>query len=129
MIDSPKEWWTQLEAKESTSLENSIPIPTPTLELLEKLDAENERLKTELKEKHNTEVKELLCLIHGKEKQFNRAFESEEKEIRHQKYKRCLAMALLSLEKRTHKTVESEEWCIKWYKRWLALADKFKEQK
>lgn len=93
----------------------------------EELQAENERLKTELKEKHNTEVKELLCLIHDKEKQFTRAFESEEKEIRHHKYKRCLAMALLSLEKRETYKVEYEEWCIKWYKRWLALADKFKE--
>lgn len=119
MIDSPKEWWTQFEAVEYEQLNDDV----------DNLKAENERLKTELKEKHNTEVKELLCLIHDKEKQFNRAFESEEKEIRHHKYKRCLAMALLALEKRETYKVEYEEWCLKWYKRWLALADKFKEQK
>ena len=48
---------------------------------------------TELKEKHKTEVKELLCLIRDKENNFNRAFDSEQKEIHHQKYKRCLDKA------------------------------------
>lgn len=119
MIDSPKEWWTQFEAVEYEQLNEDV----------DNLKAENERLKTELKEKHKTEVKELLCLIHDKEKQFNRAFESEEKEIRHHKYKRCMAMALLSLEKRETCKVEYEEWYIKWYQRWLSLADKFREQK
>ena len=52
-----------------------------------------------------------------------------DKVIAKQKYKRCLAMALLALEKRETYKVEYEEWCLKWYKRWLALADKFKEQK
>lgn len=52
-----------------------------------------------------------------------------DKVISKQKYKRCLAMALLSLEKRETYKAEYEEWCLKWYQRWLELADKFREQK
>lgn len=51
---------------------------------------------------------------------------NQEESIRHQKYKRCLAMALLALEKRETYRAEYEEWCLKWYKRWLELAEKFK---
>lgn len=46
-------------------------------------------------------------------------------ELRHSNYKRCLAMASLSLEKRETYRAEYEEWCLKWYKRWLELAEKF----
>ena len=53
--------------------------------------------------------------------------ERAERELRRQKYKRCLAMALLSLEKRETYRAEYEEWCLKWYKRWMELANKFKE--
>jgi hypothetical protein len=52
-----------------------------------------------------------------------------DKVIAHQKYKRCLAMAFLSLEKRETYRAEYEEWCLKWYKRWLELSEKFKETK
>lgn len=90
------------------------------------LKSEVDKVIAELEEKHKTEVKELLCLIRDKENNFNRAFDSEEKEIRHHKYKRCLAMASLSLEKRETYRAEYEEWCLKWYKRWLKLAEKFK---
>lgn len=48
--------------------------------------------------------------------------------INHHRYKRCLAMASLSLEKRETYKTEYEEWCLKWYKRWLELAEKFKEE-
>jgi hypothetical protein len=109
----------------------------------------------ELKEKHKTEVKELLCLIRDKENNFNRAFDSEEKEIRHQKYKRCLAMAgwceatalwcyqaANTLPTGFHATLFGKpvmiepdrlfdrfERLIKWSNRWMNLANKFKEAK
>lgn len=86
-----------------------------------------------LKEKHKTEVKELLCLIRDKENNFNRAFDSEEKELRHQKYKRCLAMSKLCNEKwLVHNFAEITTklgFYDKWEKRWLELAEKFKEAK
>lgn len=98
----------------------------------------------ELKEKHKTEVKELLCLIRDKENNFNRAFDSEEKEIRHHKYKRCLDNAwwckklsnVYALNASTHRGWkiagyydEKAELYRKWRKRWLELAEKFKEAK
>lgn len=43
---------------------------------------EADKVIAELKEKHKTEVKELLCQIRNKDNNFNRAFDSEEKEIR-----------------------------------------------
>jgi hypothetical protein len=52
-----------------------------------------------------------------------------ETQLRRQKYKRCLAMALLALEKRETYKAEYEEWCLKWYKRWLAISENFKEAK
>lgn len=61
--------------------------------------SEADKVIAELEESHKTEVKELLCLIRDKENNFNRAFDSEEKEIRHQKYKRCLGLALLCFTK------------------------------
>lgn len=93
----------------------------------------------ELKEKHKTEVKELLCLIRDKDNNFNRAFDSEEKELRHQKYKRCLAKAnwceerynyLTCLENyqmtdKEYKQVIGDYW-DRWHKRWLKIADQFK---
>lgn len=93
----------------------------------------------ELKENHKTEVKELLCLIRDKENNFNRAFDSEEKEIRHQKYKRCLAMAKIC-KARYDEEDAKENWCglsweyiskemkywERWRRRWLELAEKFK---
>ena len=97
----------------------------------------------ELKEKHKTEVKELLCLIRDKENNFNQAFYSEEKEIRRHKYKRCcenvwfckrfvIAYALAASTHRGWKICsfyddKAELW-RKWRKRWLELADKFKEE-
>jgi hypothetical protein len=94
----------------------------------------------ELKEKHKTEVKELLCLIRDKENNFNRAFDSVEKELRHHKYKRCLAMAewcnancMHTVLLIGHKIMPHWEWRIKtnywykWRKIWFELYKKFKE--
>ena len=55
-------------------------------------------------------------------------------EIRHQKYKRCLAMAEVCKLKRFDAAdyrIPRRKWDFydKWLKRWLELAEKFKERK
>lgn len=95
----------------------------------------------ELKEKHKTEVKELLCLIRDKENNFNRAFDSEEKELRRQKYKRCLLRSVIAEMNATHfkdlfyeagSEALADEYNkqitihYKWSKLWMELAKKFK---
>ena len=51
--------------------------------------------------------------------------------VRHQKYKRCLAMAEWCDTEvgiaDTDGDYEDMQWYQKWYKRWLKLAEKFKE--
>ena len=95
-------------------------------DVLAKLE-EQESLIAELKEKHKTEVKELLCLIRDKENNFNRAFDSEEKELRHSNYKRCLAMASYWVAV-SYQCVENKhrQRAERHHKRWLELAERFK---
>ena len=98
------------------------------------LKSEVDKVIAELEEKHKTEVKELLCLIRDKENNFNRAFDSEEKELRHRKRKWCLAMAKWCKRKcidAANYIIPREMWDFydKWHKRWLAIAEKFKEAK
>ena len=55
-----------------------------------------------------------------------------DEEIRHQKYKRCLAMARWCERNRIdtanyRKPRQKWDFYDKWHKRWLELADKFKE--
>lgn len=52
--------------------------------------------------------------------------ERDNKQIRHQKYKRCLAMAQI-LEHVLPITYWKSRWQYKWRNRWLGLAEKFKE--
>ena len=102
------------------------------------------KMVVDLKEKHKTEVKELLCLIRDKENNFNRAFDSEEKQLRHYKYKHCLNMAnkcvvLCNKSKDRYRWAEDEnlehyynrkiEFFARWHNRWLKIAEKFKETK
>lgn len=95
--------------------------------------SEADKVMAELEENHKAEVKELLCLIRDKENNFNRAFDSEEKEIRHQKYKRCFKMARWCAQMMVFnsKYGTAKKWHLfkKWRKRWLELAEKFKEAK
>ena len=49
-------------------------------------------------------------------------------ESRHQKYKRCMAMAQV-LEHVCPITNRKAKWMDKWHKRWLELAEKFKDVK
>lgn len=116
-------------------------LQTSEADEISRLRAEN----AELKEKHKTDVKELLCLIRDKENNFYRAFDSEEKEIRHHKYKRCLAMAMWCRINDEFTQLESERlglpqrtlfleyrnkamWWNKWRKRWLNIAEQFKDK-
>ncbi|WP_173475075.1 hypothetical protein [Fibrobacter succinogenes] len=94
------------------------------------IKSEADKVIAELKEKQKNEVKELLCLIRDKENNFNRAFDSEEKEIRHQKKKRCLRNAEGCLNKAWYyvevhdRNASNRMW--KWRQRWIAIAEKFK---
>ncbi len=49
--------------------------------------------------------------------------------IAKQKYKRCLAMARLLEHMFYPVTSCKSDWRVKWHKRWLELAEKFKEAK
>ena len=54
----------------------------------------------------------------------------DDKEIRHQKYKRCLAMALLWLERAENSTdLENELVSRRRCSKWMEIAEKFKEAK
>ena len=57
----------------------------------------------------------------------------KDKELRHQKFKRCLAMAMWCDSEMFVSDYEKDkplsQWFIKWYRRWLELAEKFKERK
>ena len=56
-----------------------------------------------------------------------------ETHLRHQKYKRCVAMAgKCRLHARwfgDNSFYKKEQWALKWHRRWLELAKKFKEAK
>lgn len=56
-----------------------------------------------------------------------------DKVIAHHKYKRCLAMACrCRLRARwfgDNAFYKKEQWALKWHRRWLELAEKFKEGK
>lgn len=89
-------------------------------------DAEIARLKEQVSEERSAKVDYKISandLSDGLEKAYA--------EIRHQKYKRCLANAWWCLrEEFFAEDCHCEhwvDWAIKWYKRWLKIAEKFKE--
>ena len=53
--------------------------------------------------------------------------------VRHQKYKRCLAMAeLCRISARYEKSLDASKYCkwwLKWYERWMELSEQFKDAK
>ena len=76
-----------------------------------------------------SELKSFIVLYDGK---FIRAYKESEadKVIARNKYKRCLAMAKLCHWKMgvfIYKE-EKNEFYYRWYKRWLAIAEKFKDK-
>lgn len=95
--------------------------------------AEKDKVIEELEESHKNEVKQLLILNSEQANAANRLRNSMEQVIFHQKYKRCLAMArVCRLRARwfgDNAFYKKEQWALQWHKRWLELAEKFKEAK
>ena len=86
------------------------------------------------------ELKETLNNRRNARKYWRKEYLIEYKECSHQKYKRCLAMARIALDDwhlhnsfyaMGHQEFEKRkcEFYEKWHKRWLAIAEKFKEAK
>ena len=76
-------------------------------------------------------IAELENRIDDGDKDFEMADHQNErllKIVRHQKYKRCLAMVEM-LEHICPITIRKAKWKGKWHMRWLELAEKFKEAK
>ena len=89
-------------------------------------------LKSEV-DKVIAELKETLNNSRNARKYWRKEYLIEYKEIRHQKHKRCLAMAKWCERKRVDAAnyrIPREKWEFyeKWHKRYLAIADKFKEE-
>ena len=77
------------------------------------------------------EIAELEDRIADGDKDFDMVNNQNErllKFVRHHKHKRCLAMAQV-LEHVCPITNRKAKWMDKWHKRWLELAEKFKEAK
>lgn len=87
----------------------------------------------DLEESHKKEVKQLLILNREQANAANRLRDSMEQAIRHQKYKRCLAMAYVEWLKQIIIGLHPESILYrKAFKRehkWKELAEKFKEAK
>lgn len=100
-------------------------------DVLAKLEEQESEI-AELEEKHLRDLQDA-------EDSFKSVLELNRKEIRHQKYKRCLAMAwwcdevMLSCELRGYTVhriwANKHKWAMRWKYRWLELAEKFKEAK
>jgi hypothetical protein len=103
------------------------------------LKSEADKVIAELEESHKKEVKELLILNREQSNAANRLRDSMEQVIRHQKFKRCLAMARWCEERCARYDVLQErtgfswrreiDFYFRWSQRWLELAEKFKEVK
>lgn len=93
------------------------------------LKSEADKVISELEENHKKEVSQFLVLNREQANAANRLRDSMEQALRHQKYKRCLAMARWCRECSWSKCVENVDFYYKWYNRWLELADKFKPNK
>ena len=109
------------------------------------LKSEADKVIADLEESHKMEVEQLLMEIVGlKEGAKNLILDNylKDKEIRHHKHKRCLAMARmceeaynrecgLNLEDFTDKEFYKQqiEFWPRWESKWLKIAEKFKEAK
>ena len=95
-------------------------------------------LRAEIKKRENEQYATFQCNVRQMCKDVLAKLEEQEseivkkdKELRHNKYKRCLAMAKLCCDRWENiATLYAKSvWYIKWEKRWLELAEKFKECK
>lgn len=95
-----------------------------------------------LKEAHKMEVEQLLILNKEQVVTANQLRDSMEQVIRHQKYKRCVAMADMCSARYDEEdanvnghgtswdyTSKEMKYWDRWHKRWLKLAKHFKEAK
>lgn len=105
------------------------------------LKSEADKVIADLEESHKMEVEQLLMetVELKKEKEYTiecttEVINAQEREIRHQKYRRCLAMyhycaikALYELDLKGNDV--KWKWYSKWMHKWFKLAEKFKEAK
>lgn len=113
--------------------------------------SEADKVIAELEESHNKEVEQLLietkrlenlCAIYRhdcdnlaiRESNALKEIGRDNRVIRHQKYKRCLAMAgWCDAEMYAYPSFGTEspkeKWWQKWHNSWLSIAEKFKEAK
>ncbi|MBO7414010.1 MAG: hypothetical protein J6U20_10195 [Fibrobacter sp.] len=94
----------------------------------DKVIAEKDARIAELKKERDWLAKDRAQAYDDLEKRAQLNIKQEES-IRHQKYKRCLAMARWCRECSWSKCVENVDFYYKWYNRWLELAEKFKPNK
>lgn len=109
------------------------------------LDDIKRGLRAEIKKRENEQYLTFQCNVRQMCKDVLDKLEEQESEIaekdketRHNKYKRCLAMARMCEERSARYDVLQErhdldwgreiEFYYRWYQRWLELADKFKDK-
>ena len=96
------------------------------------IKSEADKVIADLEESHKKEVGQLLILNREQANAANRLRDSMEQTLRRQKKKRCLAMAMWCSAE-LGMLVSTWEFKIKhykkWQKRWLKIAEKFKEAK
>lgn len=107
------------------------------------IKSEADKLIAELEENHKKEVEQLLIINREQAIAANRLRDSMEQVIRSKKYKQCLAMARWCFTKSNYHFVVGRSkggktgmthfrisrLYSKWYKRWLKIAEQFKEAK
>ena len=101
------------------------------------LKSEADKVIADLEESHKKEVEKILIEVAELQKQVHDYAQGlyviqarADKEARHQKYKRCLAMAkLCGLMSAFHGGEWYARWINRWYERWQELSEKFKEAK
>lgn len=111
------------------------------------LKSEADKVIADLEESHKMEVGQLLILNREQANAANRLRDSMEQALRHHKYKRCLAMRnMCRYAQYSYSYLMENESCkirpntidfrrynkkyhfyIRWRKRWLELAEQFKE--
>lgn len=103
--------------------------------------SEVDKLVAELEENHKKEVGQLLILNREQAVNANRLRDSMEQVIRHHAYKRCLAVAKRCFTKANYhfylaragedskENLRKDAHYTKWRKRWISIAEQFKEAK